>query len=99
MRGRPHRLFGLVVPGGRVVAVIAALRGRSPVLWRRTKVCRHRLRMAGAGRRLFALVLGLLLSGAFGLVASPTAFAQSFTYNPRPPKPVTQRPVSDNQMQ
>jgi LPS-assembly protein len=81
------------------VAVVAALHGRSPVLWRRTKVCRHGVRTAGTGRRLFALLLGLLLSGAFGLVTSPTAFAQSFTYNPRPPKPVTQRPVNDNQMQ
>jgi LPS-assembly protein len=69
------------------------------VFWRRTKVCRHGVRTADARRRFLALVLGLLLSGAFELVTSPTAFAQSFTYNPRPPKPVTQRPVSDNQMQ
>jgi LPS-assembly protein len=62
-------------------------------------VCRHGVRTAGARRRFFALALGLLLSAAFGLVTSPTAFAQSFTYNPRPPKPVTQRPVNDNQMQ
>jgi LPS-assembly protein len=32
------------------------------------------------------------------MAAPPAAFAQSFTYNPRPPKPVTQRPANDGQM-
>jgi LPS-assembly protein len=80
------------------VAVIAALHGRSPVLWRRTAMRSYGVRAAGAGRQVFAVVLGLLLSGAFGLATSPTALAQSFTYNPRPPKPVTQRPANDGQM-
>ncbi len=81
------------------MAVNAALHGKSPVLWRRTSVRRHGVRAAGGRRRFFALVIGLLLlSGAFGLATSPSAFAQSFTYNPRPPKPVTQRPANDGQM-
>src|SRR5579863_2304582 len=88
MRWRPHRLFGLVVLGGRVVAVIAALRGRLLVLRHGAVVRRF--------ARAVAVVLGLLLSGAFGLATD--AFAQSFTYNPRPPKPVTQRPANDGQM-
>jgi LPS-assembly protein len=32
------------------------------------------------------------------MAAPPAAFAQSFNYNPRPPKPVTQRPANDGQM-
>ena len=80
------------------MAVIAALHGRSPAFWRRTKVRRQSIGAAIVRRRFFVLVIGLLLSGAFGLAASPTAFAQSFTYNPRPPKPVTQRPANDGQM-
>src|ERR1700722_9022061 len=88
MRWRPHRLFGLVVLGGRVVAVIAALRGRSLALRQGAVVRRF--------ARAVAVALGLLLCGAFGLATD--AFAQSFTYNPRPPKPVTQRPANDGQM-
>jgi LPS-assembly protein len=81
------------------VAVIATLHERSPVFGRRTMVRRHRVRAASGWRRSFALVIGLLLSGALGLATSPTAFAQSFTYNPRPPKPVvTPRPANDGQM-
>jgi len=53
--------------------------------------------MTSVRKAIFAVVLGLLLS-ALGLATSPTAFAQSFTYNPRPPKPVTQRPANDGQM-
>jgi LPS-assembly protein len=48
--------------------------------------------------RAAAVVLGLLLASAFGLATSPGVFAQTFTYNPRPPKPVTQRPANDGQM-
>ncbi|WP_414644704.1 LPS-assembly protein LptD [Bradyrhizobium sp.] len=44
------------------------------------------------------MALCLLLSGLIGLAASPSAFAQGFTYNARPPKPVTQRPANDGQM-
>ena len=61
------------------MAVIAALRGRSLALRQGAVVRRF--------ARAVAVVLGLLLSGAFGLATD--AFAQSFTYNPRQPKPVT----------
>ncbi len=54
--------------------------------------------MTSAGKTLLAVALGVLLSAAFGLATSPGAFAQSFTYNARPPKPVTQRPANDGQM-
>jgi LPS-assembly protein len=54
--------------------------------------------MTHARETIFAVTIGLLLSGALGLTFSTPAFAQSFTYNPRPPKPVTQRPANDGQM-
>jgi LPS-assembly protein len=59
---------------------------------------REGVRMTGVGKALFAVTLGLLLSATLGLATSPSAFAQSFTYNARPPKPVTQRPANDGQM-
>jgi LPS-assembly protein len=81
------------------VAVVAALQAGLAAL------CRHRARrrsgprVAGSRSAFRAAVLGVLLSAALGLAASPAAFAQSFTYNPRPPKPpVTARPANDGQM-
>jgi LPS-assembly protein len=44
------------------------------------------------------IALGLLLSGLFGLATAPSASAQTYSYNPRPPKPATQRPANDGQM-
>jgi LPS-assembly protein len=41
------------------------------------------------------MLFGLLLAECVG---SATASAQTFTYNPRPPKPVTARPANDGQM-
>jgi LPS-assembly protein len=41
---------------------------------------------------------GLLLSIVFACALPSLASAQSFTYNPRPPRVVTARPASDNQM-
>ncbi|HZR75639.1 MAG TPA: LPS-assembly protein LptD, partial [Bradyrhizobium sp.] len=49
--------------------------------------------------RLTRVVACLILCTAAGEIATPsTAFAQSFNYNPRPPKPVTVRPANDGQM-
>jgi LPS-assembly protein len=80
------------------VAVVAALHGRLPALRRRTAVCGRGWLVAGRRRPFFAVALGLLLSAVVGLADPPAAFAQGFTYNPRPPKPVTQRPANDGQM-
>src|ERR1700688_4272284 len=98
MCGRPHRLFGLVVPGGRVVAVVAARQERSPVFRRRTLVRGYRGRLTTVSGPVFAVLLSILLAGACGLATAPTASAQGFTYNPRPPRPVTARPANDGQM-
>jgi LPS-assembly protein len=71
---------------------LAALRRRREA--RGISVCATSVRQA-----LFAAALGLLASAILGLATSPAAFAQTFTYNPRPPKPpVTQRPANDGQM-
>jgi LPS-assembly protein len=80
------------------VAIVAALQGWSTALVRRIVVRRKPLRLAGTMRPVPAIVLGLLAGGALGLAAMCTASAQSFTYNPRPPRPVTQRPANDGQM-
>src|SRR6201999_1743803 len=99
MRWRPHRLFGLVVPGGWLVAVVAALQTGLAALRRHRAARRTDVCMTGARKAILASALGLLLSAALGLATAPTAFAQSFNYNPRPPKPpVTQRPANDGQM-
>src|ERR1700733_11813850 len=98
MRGRPHRLFGLVVPGGRVVAIVAARQARSSALRRSTHARRDRCRLA-ASAPLLALVFGVVFAAALGIVVATPASAQSFTYNPQPPRPPKPaRPPNDGQM-
>src|SRR5450631_1497814 len=98
MCGRPHRLFGLAVPGGRVVAVVAARQTGSPAFGRRTTVRRQRGRLAAAGGPVLALVLGIILADALGIAATSPASAQSFTYNPQPPRPKPPPAPSNGQM-
>ena len=73
------------------MAGVAALHGKSLVMRQGAAARRWRARVA-------AVAVGLLVPAALGLATSPSALAQSFTYNPRPPKPVTQRPANDGQM-
>src|SRR3979409_2120725 len=98
MRGRPHRLFGLAVPGGRVVAVAAARQRKSPAFRRCSVVRRCRTSLAASRGSVLALVLGFVVAGALGLAAATPASAQGFTYNPRPPRPPTPPPANDGQM-
>lgn len=78
------------------MAVIAALQGRLSLAFRRRAIVRRDCgRLAAVGRPALAVLLGLLLAGTLGLA---TASAQMFTYNPRPPRPVTARPANDGQM-
>ena len=86
-RGRSHRLFGLAVPGGRVVAVVAARQRWSPAFRRRTPVRRHRSRLTTLSGPVLALTLGLAFAGAIDVATTVPAAAQSFTYNPLPPRP------------
>ncbi len=80
------------------MAVVAALQGRSSAYRRRALARRTGVRLTGARKPLLILVLALLVVGAFGLATASTASAQGFTYNPRPPRPVTPRPANDGQM-
>ncbi len=73
------------------MAVVAALHKRLFAMRQSAAVRRD-------GARLVAIAFGVVLSGLFGLATTPEAFAQSFSYNVRPPKPVTQRPANDGQM-
>jgi len=78
------------------VAVVAALQEMSsPAIRWRAPARHHHARLAAVGRLIFAMLLGLLLAESVGLA---TVSAQTFTYNPRPPKPVTARPANDGQM-
>jgi LPS-assembly protein len=80
------------------VAIVAARQFRSPAFRRRIVVRRQRTRFAAVGSFLVALALGFTFTGAAGLVASDRAFAQGFTYNPRPPKPAPAPRNNDGQM-
>ena len=80
------------------MAVVAALQGSVPAFRRRTAVRRPRGRAAALWRPLCAAILGLSMFAVLGLATSPTASAQGFVYNVRPPKPVTPRPANDGQM-
>lgn len=77
------------------MAVVAARQLRSPAFRRRTPVRRCRARLATVGAQIFALLAGIVLAGSLGLVLTAPAAAQSFTYNPRPPKPAP-KPVSND---
>jgi LPS-assembly protein len=75
------------------VAAVAARQRRLPVLSRRTPVRRDRARLLAVGA---VLVFGWVFAGALGL---PTpVVAQTFTYNPRPPRPVAPHPANDGRM-
>ena len=80
------------------MAVFAALQARPAVFWRRTAVRREGRNVTTAREAILAALVSLLLSWAFVFAMPSSATAQSFTYNPRPPRPVTTRPANDNQM-
>jgi LPS-assembly protein len=61
-------------------------------------VHRERQRLAAAGATVLTLVLGLVFAGSLGVATTTPASAQSFTYNPRPPRPAPPRPANDGQM-
>ncbi len=76
------------LPAARHDAVACCNRLRAP----------NRLRGPVALGPLLALVLGLGIAGAIGLVTATPAAAQSFTYNPQPPHPKPPRVANDGQM-
>jgi LPS-assembly protein len=80
------------------VAVVAARQLRSPAFGRRTSVRRYRTRLAAVGATTIALLAGLVFGGAIELALTVPASAQSFTYNPRPPKPPPRPTNNDGKM-
>ena len=59
---------------------------------------RYRGRLTDASRAVAALVLGVACACALGLATATPAAAQSFTYNPQPPRVVPPRVANDGQM-
>ena len=80
------------------MAVVAARQLRSPAFRRRTDVRRYRTRLAAFGVSMFALLAGFVLAGSIELALTVPASAQSFTYNPRPPKPPPRPVTNDGRM-
>ncbi len=80
------------------MAVVAARHRLLSAFERRAPLRRHRGRLAAAGRAVGLLVLGLAAACALGLANAPPAAAQSFTYNPQPPRVVPPRVANDGQM-
>lgn len=80
------------------MAVVAARQLRSPAFRRRTDVRRYRARLAAVGVPIFALLAGIVLAGSLELALTVPASAQSFTYNPRPPKPPPRPANNDGRM-
>ena len=80
------------------MAVVAARQLRSPAFRRRTDVRRYRARLAAFGVPMFALLAGFVLAGSIELALTVPASAQSFTYNPRPPKPPPRPANNDGRM-
>jgi LPS-assembly protein len=80
------------------VAVVATRQLRPPARRRRTTVRRYRARLAAFAAPLIALLVGLLLAGTLELASIASASAQSFTYNPRPPRPPPRPANNDGKM-
>jgi LPS-assembly protein len=80
------------------VAVVATRQCMSPAFGRRTPVRRCRFRLAAVCGPVLALIFALGFAGVLGLAATTPASAQSFTFNPAPPRPKPPRPPNDGQM-
>ena len=80
------------------MAVVAARQVGSSASRQRANVRRYCARLTSVSRPILAVLFGVVLAGALGLLTAAPASAQGFTYNPRPPRPVTPRPASDGQM-
>ena len=80
------------------MAVVAARQLSTPAFRRRTPVRRYRNRLAAFGAPVIALLAGLVFAGTIELALTVPAAAQSFTYNPRPPKPPPRPANNDGKM-
>ncbi len=80
------------------MAVVAALQARLADFWWRTAVGPGDGRASRIGEKTFSVLIGLVLTTTLLCAMPSSATAQVFSYNPRAPRPVTTRPVNDNQM-
>ena len=80
------------------MAVVAARHRLLPAFERRAPLRRYRGRLTAASRAVASLVFGLAVACALGLATATPAVAQSFTYNPQPPRVVPPRVANDGQM-
>ena len=80
------------------MAVVAARQIGLPAFGRRTTVRRRSGRLAAASGTVLALVLGVIFAGALGIATTSPASAQSFTYNPLPPRPKPPPAANNGQM-
>lgn len=80
------------------MAPIATLRKRSAIREQRSPLRRYRSGASVIPASLTAAVLGLIAAAVMDVVATTRAAAQSFTYNPRPPKPAPPPRQNDGQM-
>ena len=80
------------------MAVVAARQLRLPAFGRRTGVRRYRARLAAVSAPMIALLAGFVFAGTIEVALTVPASAQSFTYNPRPPKPPPRPANSDGKM-
>ncbi len=81
-----------------MAAVVAARQRLSPAFGRRTLVRRSRTRLTVISGAVLALIIGAVVAGALGLATTTPASAQTFTYNPQPPRVVPPRTANDGQM-
>ncbi|HRO00238.1 LPS-assembly protein LptD [Nitrobacter sp. TKz-YC01] len=80
------------------MAPIATLRKRSAIREQRSPLRRYRSGASMIPASLTAAVLGLIAAAVMDVVATTPVAAQSFTYNPRPPKPAPPPRQNDGQM-
>ena len=79
------------------MAIVAARQGMSSAFRLRTVVRSDGARLVASGPVL-ALIFGFVFAVPLGIAATSPASAQSFTYNPMPPRPKPPRAANDGQM-
>jgi len=80
------------------VAVVAARQCSLSASQRSADARRRSHRLATAGGSLLAFVLAVAFGVALSVTTAAPAYAQGFTYNPRPPKAAPPRSANDGQM-
>ena len=80
------------------MAAVATRQTMRTASTRRAPVRRYRSRLTASRHGFAALILALVTVCALGIATSGPASAQSFTYNPRPPRPAPPRVANDGQM-